>query len=77
MAEVLIGSDFYKGFTVSSDCRCAKTFVDMEPAATSTLSGTVSGLLVFDVPFGGSVGYYYLDPQSAADAPITNLVAGQ
>ena len=75
--EVLIGTDFYKTFTVSSDCRCAKTFVDMEPSATSTLSGMVSGLLVFDVPFGGTVGYYYLDPKSTTDAPITNLVAGQ
>ncbi|MEO8846571.1 MAG: hypothetical protein ABI591_20100 [Kofleriaceae bacterium] len=74
--EVLIGTDFYKGFTVSSDCRCAKTFTDMEPSATSTLSGTVGGLLGFDVPFGGSAGYYYLDPKSATDAPITNLVAG-
>jgi len=75
-AEVLIGTDFFKGFTVSSDCRCAKTFTDMEPSATSTLTGAVSGLLVFDVPFGGTVGYYYLDPKTTADAPITNLVAG-
>jgi len=75
--EVLIGTDFYKTFTVSSDCRCAKTFMDMEPSATSTLSGTVSGLLVFDVPFGATAGYYYLDPKNTTDAPITNLVAGQ
>lgn len=74
--EVLIGTDFFKGFTVSSDCRCAKTFTDMEPSATSTLSGTIGGLLAFDVPFGTSAGYYYLDPKSATDAPITNLVAG-
>lgn len=75
--EVLIGTDFYKGFTISSDCRCAKTFINMEPSATSTLSGTVSGLLVFDVPFGATVGYYYLAPKSMTDAPMTNLVAGQ
>ena len=74
--EVLIGTDFFKGFTVSSDCRCAKTFTDMEPTATSTLSGTVGGLLGFDVPFGATLGYYYLDPKSATDAPITNLAAG-
>ncbi len=75
--EVLIGTDFYKTFTVSSDCRCAKMFVDMEPTATSTLTGTLSGLLVFDVPFGATAGYYYLAPKSMTDAPITNLVAGQ
>jgi hypothetical protein len=75
--EVLIGTDFYKTYTVSSDCRCAKTFTDMEPASTSTLSGTISGLLTFDVPFGATVGYYYLDPKTMTDAPLTNLVAGQ
>ncbi len=75
-AEVLIGTDFYKGFTVSSDCRCAKTFMDMEPAMTSTLVGSIGGLLVFDVPFGASTGYYYLAPTSATDAPITHTVAG-
>jgi len=74
--EVLIGTDFYKGFTVSSDCRCAKTFTDMEPSATSTLSGTVTALLAFDVPFGASAGYYYLAPKIGTDAPIMFLVAG-
>ena len=75
-AEVLIGTDFYSGFTLSSDCRCAKTFTDMEPSATSTLVGAIGGILVFDVPFNGTTGYYYLDPKVAADAPITNTVAG-
>ena len=75
-AEVLIGTDFFKGFTVSSDCRCAKTFTDTEPAAASTLVGPVSGILVFDVPFGGTTGYYYLAPKTLADAPISGTVAG-
>jgi hypothetical protein len=75
--EVLIGTDFFDGFTVSSDCRCAGKFSDQEPTSTSTLGGTVSGLLVFDVPFQGTVGYYFLDPITAADAPITNTQAGQ
>ena len=75
-AEVLIGTDFYKGFTVSSDCRCAKMYSDMEPSSTSTLSGPIGGLLVFDVPFGGTTGYYYLDPKVGTDAPITGTMAG-
>jgi hypothetical protein len=75
-AEVLIGTDFYTGFAISSDCRCAKMYSDMEPAAGSKLSGPVSGILVFDVPFGGTVGYNYLAPQSGADAPITATVPG-
>src|SRR6185312_8873411 len=41
-AEVLVGTDFFKGFTVSSDCRCAKMFSDMEPAATSKVMGSIS-----------------------------------
>lgn len=75
-AEVLIGTDFYKGFTVSSDCRCAKTFSDMEPAANSKLAGTIGGVLIFDVPFNSTAGYYYIAPKSASDAMITNTVAG-
>ncbi|MEO6772847.1 MAG: hypothetical protein ABI467_07475 [Kofleriaceae bacterium] len=75
-AEVLIGTDFFKGFTVSSDCRCAMKFTDQEPAATSTLTGTIGGILVFDVPFQATTGYYYLAPKTLADAPITNTVAG-
>ncbi len=75
-AEVLIGTDFFKGFTVSSDCKCAKTFTDTEPAKASTLSGTVTGVLVFDVAFGASVGYTYLAPKTLADAPISGTVAG-
>ena len=75
-AEVLIGTDFFKGFTVSSDCRCAKMFSDQEPAVASTLGGTIGGLLVFDVPFGTTTGYNYLAPKVVADAPITGTVAG-
>ena len=75
-AEVLIGTDFFKTFTTSSDCRCAKMFMDMEPAAASTLGGTISGLLIFDVPFGTTTGHYYFAPKTLADAPITGTVAG-
>ena len=75
-AEVLIGTDFYKGFTVSSDCQCAKTFMDTEPSATSQITGSITGLLVFDVPFGSSTGYYYIAPKTNADASVTATVAG-
>ncbi len=56
---------------MSSDCRCAAMYSDKEPTATSELTGKLSGVLVFDVPFGGTTGYFYVAPQSAADAPIT------
>ncbi len=75
-AEVLFGTDFFDGFTISSDCQCAKKFTDTVPVAGSKLVGTIGGLLVFDVPFNGTTGYYYLDPKVLADAPITGTVAG-
>lgn len=75
-AEVLIGTDFFKSFTTSSDCRCAKMFMDMEPAAASTVGGTIGGLLIFDVPFGMTVGHYYLAPKTLVDFPLSGTVAG-
>jgi hypothetical protein len=73
--EVLFGTDYYAGFTANSECTClsAKT---MKPypgllSATSTLQGTVSGILFYDTAAGA--GYQYLSPMLNADAPITNL----
>jgi hypothetical protein len=75
-AEVLFDTRFFTNFKVSSDCRCAKTYSDMEPSATSTLTGTVQGILIFNVPFMATTGYMSLAPTSMTDAPITNTVAG-
>ena len=38
-ARVLIGTDFYKTFTVSSDCKCAAMFSDTQvtPAMTTKM----------------------------------------
>lgn len=71
-SEVLIGTDFFKGFTISSDCRCYVMFKDAAPTAPSKVSGMISGILVFSVPFGAIVGYQYLAPLLSADFPITN-----
>jgi hypothetical protein len=70
--EVLIGTDFYKGLTVSSDCRCNAMFSDKAPTASSTISGTISGILIGDSVFGTTNTYQYLAPQADADFPITN-----
>jgi hypothetical protein len=78
-ASVIIGTDFYKGFTFTSDCRCAKMFNTTNPvvpAAGSTIAGSISGILIFDVPFGASVGYYYIAPKTNADAALTGAVPG-
>lgn len=71
--EVLIGTDFYSGFKVTSDCRCASQFGDKLVTATTSISGTLSGILVYDVPFMMTTGYQYIAPVSAADAPLTGL----
>ena len=78
-AEVIIGigTGFYKGFTISSDCQCAKTYSNMEPSATSQLTGSIKGVLVFDVPYGATAGYYYyIAPKTNADAQISRTVGG-
>ncbi len=68
-AEVLIGTDFYKSFLPETDCKCA-TGSDV-PETSSTVTGTVKGILMFDVPFGGTTGYYYLEPTNPTDFPIS------
>ena len=75
-AEVLIGTDFYKGFTISSDCRCAKTYAFVIPTVSSTLSGSIDGILVFDSAPGASAGFFYVAPKTNSAAPISSTIAG-
>jgi Collagen triple helix repeat (20 copies) len=75
-SEVLIDTRFSSGFTVSSDCQCAKQFSQTEPTATSTLAGTISGILLFNVAGSANTGFMALAPMSTGDAPITATVAG-
>jgi len=62
--ELLLGTDFYKTFTASADCACALTPL----TASSTLGGTIGGILVGDQQFGTTTIYQYLAPKSASDA---------
>jgi hypothetical protein len=72
--EILIGTDFFSsGFIAMSDCRCAATLMDKLVTASSTLTGSLSGILTFEVPLNATVGYQYVAPQSMSDAAITNL----
>src|SRR5258708_6941943 len=50
--EVLIGTDFFHDFTVSTDCRCAATFSDKEPLASSSIASgqSLAGILFFALP---------------------------
>jgi hypothetical protein len=71
-AGVLVGTDFYSGFHTSSDCRCTTMFQDKQPTATSTVVGAITGMLVYDVPFGSSTHHMYIAPVADADFAITN-----
>jgi hypothetical protein len=72
-AEILVETDFYRTFQVTSDCRCAMQFMDKLVTPQSTITGAIQGILMHDAPPGGTPNVY-LAPQSATDAPLTNLM---
>jgi hypothetical protein len=72
--EVLIGTDYYKDFKVSSDCQCAQAPTQVPGATTKWPSGmAMTGILGYDVPSGSMVGHKYFSPTEAG--VLTNLVA--
>ena len=75
--EILIGTDFYKDFSVSSDCQCAKTPTTIPSATTKWASGKpITGVLIYDVPVGAAVGFKQFSPTQMPDSTtLTNLVA--
>lgn len=76
--EIFIGTDFYKTFTVSSDCQCAKAPTQVPAAATKWPMGmAMTGTLTYDVPFMGTVGYKFFSPipSPAGGGPLTALAA--
>jgi hypothetical protein len=68
--EVLIGTDFYVGFTFSSDCACAGKYKDTVVSAANTVSGSLAGVLVGDVPYMQTTVYQYIAPKANADITI-------
>lgn len=78
-AEVLIGTEFYKDFNISSDCACAKPDMgtaDQLVTATTATTGSISGILLYDSVFGSSPvkTYQYLSPVSNTDMPLSNTM---
>jgi hypothetical protein len=63
-AEILIGTDFYKDFKVSSDCQCSGTNKNSVPTADTVWPATMpmTGILFFDVRSGATVGHLYFSP---------------
>ena len=75
--EILIGTDFYSDFKVSSDCQCAKTPTTVPAQGTTWASGKpITGVLIYTVPFGASAGYRQFSPTQMPDSTtLTGLVA--
>jgi hypothetical protein len=75
--EIFVGTDFYKDFNVSSDCQCAKTPTTVPAQGTTWASGKpITGVLIYDVPFGSTVGYRQFSPTQMPDSTtLTGLVA--
>jgi hypothetical protein len=61
--EVLIGTDFFTTFKMTSDCRCYTMFTDT-PVTTAMSTTKLGGILIYDTVFGSSPvkGYQYLAP---------------
>jgi hypothetical protein len=72
-AEVLVGTDFYKDFTVSTDCACASHFMNTLLTPTKTVQGTIHAILGYNVPFGATsdaTAAQFISPLSDADFPL-------
>ena len=68
--EVLVATDFYNGFKFTSDCVCGPKYMDPVPTAGQGVTGAVTVLLGYDVPFGATAGYVYVDPMQNASFNI-------
>ena len=71
-SEVMISTDFYKGFTISSDCQCAAMYKDTQvtPLMTVPSGATITGLLGFDSIYMTTDYYQYFAPIQNADFPL-------
>jgi hypothetical protein len=63
-SEVLVGTDFYDGFLYTSDCACGPAMYPTAKlmATTTTVMGAITVLLNYDVPYGSTTGYQFIDP---------------
>ena len=64
--EVLVGTDFYGGFTYTTDCACASMYMQPLPTAGQGVTGAITALLNYDVPYMQTVGYQFLSPLTNA-----------
>jgi hypothetical protein len=71
-AEVLVGTDFYDGFTYTSDCACGPATYPtaLLLTTTTTVVGAITVLLNYDVPYMMTTGYQFIDPITNANFPL-------
>jgi hypothetical protein len=77
--EILIGTDFYYDFQVSSDCQCAGARADKgvtvpDTGTTWPANATVNGIIGFSGGTTADSGYQYFSPTEKG--PLTGTVAG-
>jgi hypothetical protein len=64
--EVMVGTNFYGGFTYTTDCNCGQKYMQPVPTATQGVTGSITAVLDYDVPYGSTTGYQYLNPLTNA-----------
>jgi hypothetical protein len=62
--EVLIGTDFYRQFRITSDCQCAHGHSNAVPGKDTTWpsGAAMTGILIYDAMRGAVTGYQFLSP---------------
>lgn len=65
--EILVGRQFFHRFTHSSDCACAAAHKQRLVAATATVTGAVSGILILEEHKGSSAVFQVFEPTSNKD----------
>jgi hypothetical protein len=69
-SEILVGRNFYHTFNISTDCGCAATHSQILAGPTSTVSGTISGILSFEVSTSDPAGHQIFLPINKTEFPV-------
>ena len=69
--EVLIGREFFKEFFASTDCSCALLNKQHLLSATSSLSGSIRGVLIPEITPGSTALFQVFHPTSKANFAIS------
>jgi hypothetical protein len=68
--EILVGREFFHGFPYCTDCACAATHQQTLLTAANKISGTLGGILIFEITTGTTSTYQIFEPTSKTDFPV-------